>query len=55
MTNVAINEAWHRAHRMPEKPTLEQRIEWHLERSRECACREIPPKIQEEIKKRGLG
>jgi hypothetical protein len=51
---MAINKAWHRTHRMPANATLEQRIQWHLEHSRECACRKMPASIQMEIKKRGL-
>ncbi len=52
---MALNEAWHQANPMPKKATLEQRIKWHLEHERECGCRGIPPKLREEIKKRGLG
>ena len=40
-----INAEWHRAHRMPEDPTLEQRLEWHHEHARHCDCRKPPPKL----------
>ena len=40
-----INADWHRAHRMPENPTLEQRLEWHREHARHCDCRKPPPKL----------
>lgn len=52
---MPVNEAWHRANRMPPKATHEQRIEWHLEHAKECGCREIPAKLREEIKRGGLG
>ncbi len=40
-----INADWHRAHRMPKNPTLEQRLEWHREHARHCDCRKPPPKL----------
>ena len=46
-----INKEWHQAHRMPLNAKLEQRIELHIEHTKNCACREMPLKIQEEIKK----
>lgn len=36
---MAINREWHQAHRMPVKPTREQRGEWHSEHVEECGCR----------------
>ena len=50
-----VNAEWHKANPMPAKATLEQRINWHLEHEKACGCREMPPKIAEEIKRRGLG
>lgn len=44
-----LNKEWHLAHRMPKNPTLEQRIAWHIEHKRNCACREIPEKIMKAI------
>ena len=52
--NKNINKEWHLAHPMPKKPTLEQRIDWHLEHIKNCQCRGIPPKLEQEIKKRGI-
>lgn len=49
-----MNKEWHANHPMPDKPTLEQRITWHLEHARLCGCREIPAKLQAIIKKRKL-
>ena len=49
-----INKEWHLAHKMPKNPTIEQRIEWHLEHAKHCECRKIEGKIAEEMKKRGI-
>jgi len=49
---VAINKAWHEAHRMAKNATLQQRIVWHREHARHCACRPIPEKLWAEMKKR---
>ncbi len=40
-----INKAWHDAHRMPERPTLAQRVAWHREHAKHCACRPMPHSI----------
>ena len=42
---MSINAEWHRAHRMPRNPTLEQRLEWHREHTRHCGCRKPSPKL----------
>ncbi len=52
---MPINAAWHKANRMPPRATLEQRIKWHLEHEKACQCREIPPRLLAEMKKRALG
>jgi hypothetical protein len=49
-----LNKAWHEKHRMPAKPTLEQRIRWHLEHRQHCACRPIPAKLAAVMKAKGL-
>ncbi|MBK7009732.1 MAG: hypothetical protein IPN73_16545 [Saprospiraceae bacterium] len=49
-----INKEWHLAHKMPKNPTIEQRIEWHLEHAKHCECRKIEGKIAEEMIKRGI-
>lgn len=51
---MSINKAWHLKHKMPENPTTEQRIEWHLKHARNCGCRKIEGKIASEMKKRGI-
>jgi len=37
-----LNKVWHQNNRMPAKATLEQRIQWHQEHQKHCACREVP-------------
>jgi hypothetical protein len=49
--NPRLNKEWHEAHLMPKNPSLQQRIEWHLEHAKNCGCREIPGKLKEEMKK----
>jgi len=44
-----LNADWHRAHRMPKNPTLEQRLAWHKEHSQNCQCRPLPPNLVAEI------
>lgn len=51
---MKINAEWHKAHRMPKNPTLDQRVEWHLDHSKHCSCRKLEGPILEEIKKRKL-
>jgi hypothetical protein len=38
---------------MPKNPTMEERVDWHLEHARQCACRPIPDEIRKEITTRG--
>jgi hypothetical protein len=47
----ALNKAWHLSHAMPKNPTLEQRIEWHLEHSKNCGCRKITGKLKEQMER----
>ena len=48
---MKTNKEWHLAHRMPARATLEQRIAWHIEHAKNCACREMPESIKKEIRK----
>ena len=43
---------WHERNAMPRKATLEERIKWHLEHTKECGCRPMPTKMADEIKRR---
>ncbi len=49
-----LNADWHAKNKMPERPTLEERLKWHLEHAKHCACREIPVKLLVEMRKRKL-
>jgi hypothetical protein len=49
---MKLNREWHAAHRMPRNATLDQRIAWHLEHAKNCACRQMPEKIKAEVRKR---
>jgi hypothetical protein len=51
---MAINAGWHARNRMPKNPTFEQRVAWHREHAKACACRPIPKKLAEEMRRRGL-
>ncbi|BAV05576.1 hypothetical protein FLA_1583 [Filimonas lacunae] len=39
---------------MPQPATKEERMKWHLAHRKYCACRPIPDKLLEEMKKLGL-
>jgi hypothetical protein len=51
---MKINAEWHAKNKMPENPTIDERIKWHLSHSKHCSCRPLGGKILEEIKKRKL-
>lgn len=51
---MKFNKEWHLAHPMQKKPNIEQRIEWHIEHSKNCLCRPIPENLKEEIAKRNI-
>ena len=51
---MKINRQWHAIHPMPKYPTFEQKVKWHQEHQKNCACRAIPLELLEEMKKRGL-
>jgi hypothetical protein len=49
---MTLNAAWHAAHRMAKNATTAQRIRWHQQHAKRCACRPMPEKLLAEIKKR---
>ena len=49
-----LNADWHKTHKMPKNPTLEERIQWHAEHIKHCKCRKPTGQMLEELKKRGL-
>jgi len=50
-----VNKQWHETHKMPKHPTLQQRVDWHLEHAKNCGCRAIPGTVLREMEKRGMG
>lgn len=46
---MKMNAKWHLANKMPKNPTLDERIKWHLEHTKNCSCRPISPKLQQLI------
>ena len=51
---MKLNKEWHLAHPMPKNPTLVQRIAWHINHAKHCACRPIPEKLKEEMERRKI-
>lgn len=49
-----LNRSWHLKHAMPPKATFEQRVKWHLEHVKHCACRPIPAKLLEQMREKGI-
>jgi hypothetical protein len=47
-----MNKDWHASNPMPKNPTLQQRIDWHREHQKHCACREIPKSLLPYFKKK---
>jgi hypothetical protein len=40
-----MNREWHKQHRMPTTATEQQRLQWHLEHTRNCSCRPFPESL----------
>ena len=51
---MKINKEWHLKNKIPKNATFEQKVKWHLEHQKNCACRPIAGKLVEEMQKRGL-
>ena len=49
---MEINAEWHSKNKLPENPTLDQSVKWHIEHARHCACRSLDGEILEALKKR---
>jgi hypothetical protein len=43
--NKRLNKEWHAKNRMPKNPTLDERVQWHLEHSKKCGCRPVPESV----------
>lgn len=46
---LKLNREWHEANRMPKNPSFEDRVAWHVEHQKHCACREMPQSIRDFI------
>lgn len=44
-----MNSEWHKRHVLSRGASREQRIVWHREHQKQCACRPIPAKLQQEM------
>ena len=40
-----MNREWHQQHKMPNSATEQQRLEWHLDHTRNCSCRPFPKRL----------
>lgn len=47
----SMNSTWHRQHVLLKGASLEQRIAWHREHQKRCACRPIPPKLLDQMRR----
>jgi hypothetical protein len=45
-----INKDWHLNNKMPKNPTAKERLIWHMEHSKNCACRKLTSKQLQELK-----
>jgi hypothetical protein len=48
-SSMPSNQPWHARHVMPKRPTLEERLKWHVEHQLHCGCRAIPAKLLEQL------
>lgn len=46
-----MNAEWHKSHVLPKGASLEERVAWHREHQKRCACRPIPPKLLAEMRR----
>jgi hypothetical protein len=49
------NPKWHAKRRLPNNPTLDQRMQWHMEHAKRCPCPSQDEDLLEDLKKRYLG
>lgn len=47
-----MNREWHKQHKMPDRATEKERIEWHVEHTRYCGCRPAPKALLAKIGER---
>ncbi len=46
-----MNAEWHKKHVLPKGASNEERIVWHREHQKRCACRPIPPKLLADMRR----
>ncbi len=44
-----MNTEWHKQHVLPKGARLGQRIAWHREHQKRCACRPVPAQLQKQM------
>ena len=44
-----MNREWHQSHVLGQHATQEERIVWHEEHARECACRPVPEPLAADV------
>lgn len=49
-----INRQWHETHPLSKKASLDERVQWHLEHTEACGCRDMPESIKRELERRGI-
>jgi hypothetical protein len=50
------NREWHLKNRMPPRATFEQRVTWHREHLKHCACRaDLPADIKKALGEKTIG
>jgi hypothetical protein len=51
---MAINEEWHKKHKMPKTASMDEKINWHYEHRKVCGCRPPPKNVLKELEERNL-
>jgi|CZKU01.1.fsa_nt_gi uncharacterized protein YdhG (YjbR/CyaY superfamily) len=46
-----MNSEWHKKHVLRKGASLEERVAWHREHQKRCACRPIPPKLLDPMRR----
>ena len=46
-----MNSDWHKKHVLPKAASLDERIAWHREHRKRCACRPIPQKLLDAMRR----
>jgi hypothetical protein len=48
---MALDAAWHKAHPMPARASLQHRVRWHRAHAKACGCRPMPATVTREIER----